>query len=142
MPMTAALKWRALDGTALPARPSPRQRAPRRAQRALSPRAMLGIDSFLPALGVSPEIAVLTSAALAATSVVVNFYSGSALEQKRAELALELERDKVFQKQLADLQVGAAAVARVQHCAVHAGVTAARGCVWAGAPRSRERAGD
>jgi hypothetical protein len=84
--------------SAPPRRPGPTTAA------ALPPLADLGFDTFLPALGVKPEAAVLASALLASGSVLMNFFSGTALEQKRAELALELERDKVFQKQLQDLQ--------------------------------------
>lgn len=66
--------------------------------------AEMTIDTFLPALGVKPELAVLMSAVLATSSVLINYMSGVQLEQKRAELALELERDKLFQQQLRELQ--------------------------------------
>jgi hypothetical protein len=52
----------------------------------------LGFDTFLPALGIKPEAAVLTSAVLATGSVFINLVGGLQLEQKRAELQLELER--------------------------------------------------
>ncbi|WPT11712.1 hypothetical protein PSENEW3n2_00005212 [Picochlorum sp. SENEW3] len=64
----------------------------------------LGIDMFLPALGMKPEAAVLMSALLATTSVAMNFFSGISLESKKAELAIELEREKQFQQQLRELQ--------------------------------------
>lgn len=67
-------------------------------------KAELGVDAFLPALGVKPEAAVLASALLATSSVVANFFSGVQLEQKRAELAIEMEREKNFQQQLRELQ--------------------------------------
>ena len=68
------------------------------------PIADLAFDTFLPALGVRPEAAVLASALLATGSVFVNLFGGMQLEQKRAELAIELERDKTFQTQLRELQ--------------------------------------
>lgn len=64
----------------------------------------VGFDSFLPALGVKPEAAVLASAFLATASVVINFLGGLQLESKRAELQIELERDKLFQQQLREVQ--------------------------------------
>lgn len=64
----------------------------------------MGIDTFLPALGISPELAVLASAFFATTSVVMNFYSGQILEKQRAQLTLELERDKALQQQITELQ--------------------------------------
>jgi len=67
-------------------------------------KAELGVDAFLPALGVKPEAAVLASALLATSSVVANFFSGVQLEHKRAELAIEMEREKNFQQQLRELQ--------------------------------------
>lgn len=89
-------------------KPSPLRRlAPRRVER--HPRAALTVaemtfDTFLPALGVTSEKAVIASALLAVSSVIINFFSGIKLEQKRAELALGLERDKLFQQQLRELQ--------------------------------------
>eukprot|EP00204_Picochlorum_oklahomense_P003417 CAMPEP_0118798134 /NCGR_PEP_ID=MMETSP1161-20130426/564_1 /TAXON_ID=249345 /ORGANISM="Picochlorum oklahomensis, Strain CCMP2329" /LENGTH=110 /DNA_ID=CAMNT_0006725449 /DNA_START=177 /DNA_END=506 /DNA_ORIENTATION=+ len=61
--------------------------------------ANLSLDAFLPALGMNSEIAVLMSALLATTSVAINFFSGMSLESKKAELAIELEREKQFQQQ-------------------------------------------
>lgn len=66
--------------------------------------AEIGLDTFLPALAMKPEVAVITSAVLATGSVVINFLGGLQLESKRAELQLELERDKVFQQQLREIQ--------------------------------------
>lgn len=66
--------------------------------------AVVGFDTFLPALNLSPELAVLTSAGLATSSVIINFYSGTHIERQRGEMALELERDKAFQQQLSELQ--------------------------------------
>ena len=66
--------------------------------------AVVGFDTFVPALNLSPELAVLTSAGLATSSVIINFYSGAHIERQRGEMALELERDKVFQQQLQELQ--------------------------------------
>ena len=47
-------------------------------------------ETFLPAFsGIKPsEAALITSALLASTSVVMNFYSGISLENKKAELAI------------------------------------------------------
>ena len=67
-------------------------RCPPARRRRVTPTAMIGFDTFLPALGVNADTAVLASAALATLSVLVNFFSGTALEQKRAELALEVRR--------------------------------------------------
>eukprot|EP00887_Chlorella_sp_A99_P002227 scaffold21.g2227.t1 len=64
----------------------------------------MGVDAFLPALGMKQEIAVLASACFAVVSVVVNFWGGVLTEKKRAELQLELERDRVFQQQLHEIQ--------------------------------------
>ncbi|KAI8101382.1 hypothetical protein M9435_001488 [Picochlorum sp. BPE23] len=66
--------------------------------------ANLSLDAFLPALGMNSEIAVLVSALLATTSVAINFFSGMSLESKKAELAIELEREKQFQQQFRELQ--------------------------------------
>jgi hypothetical protein len=89
---------------ARPAAPPPRRRAaaapppPRRGRApALRVAAIMGVDTFLPALGLRPEDAVLTSAALAAGGVIFNLYSGVALEQRRAALALALERERARQ---------------------------------------------
>jgi len=71
------------------ARPLRRRPAAASRTRALTV-AELGLDMFFPALGVKPELAILGSALLAVSSVVFNFYSGSALEQRRAELALDV----------------------------------------------------
>lgn len=82
-----------------------RRKLPSRPIAALSPIvANMSFDTFLPALGFAPEFAVFGSAVLATSSVVMNYFSGMQLEQKRAELALELERDKTFQSQLRELQ--------------------------------------
>lgn len=51
---------------------------------------VLGLDAFLPALGMRPEAAVLASAGFAVVSVVVNLYGGVITEKKRAELQLEV----------------------------------------------------
>lgn len=98
-------------GSFVAAPSTPRRRADRAPARKPMPSratslliADLTFDSFLPALGVKPEAAVFASAVLATSSVVINFFSGVQLEQKRAELALELERDKLFQQQLRELQ--------------------------------------
>lgn len=64
----------------------------------------IAVDTFLPALGMRPEAAVFVSAILASGSVVMNFVGQSSIEQKRAELAMELERDKTFQAQMTELQ--------------------------------------
>ncbi len=63
-------------------------------------------ETFLPAFsGIKPsEAALITSALLASTSVVMNFYSGISLENKKAELAIELERERQREKQLRELQ--------------------------------------
>lgn len=67
-------------------------------------KCIVGFDTFFPALNVAPELAVLASAGLATGSVVINYFSGVQLERQRGEMALELERDKVFQTQLQELQ--------------------------------------
>lgn len=63
-------------------------------------------ETFLPAFsGIKPsEAALITSALLAASSVVMNFFSGISLENKKAELAIELERERQREKQLRELQ--------------------------------------
>ena len=65
---------------------------------------VMGFETFLPALGVKPEAAVLMSAFLASGSVMMNFFSGISLEKKKAELAMELEREKRLQQQIMELQ--------------------------------------
>lgn len=67
-------------------------------------RADLAVDAFFPALGIKPEAAVLASALLASSSVVMNFFTSINLEKKRAELAIEMEREKSFQQQVKELQ--------------------------------------
>lgn len=73
---------------------------------ATAPGGMSFWETFLPAFsGIKPsEAALITSALLAASSVVMNFYSGISLENKKAELAIELERERQREKQLRELQ--------------------------------------
>jgi hypothetical protein len=66
-------------------------RAKRSIQKAIV--ADITFDTFLPALGVKPEAAVFASAVLATSSVALNFFSGVQLENKRAELAIEVRID-------------------------------------------------
>ena len=66
-----------------------RSRVPRRRQ-VVGVVSEMALDAFFPAMGVKPEAAVLASAVLATSSVVANFFSGMQLEQRRAELALEV----------------------------------------------------
>ena len=87
-----------------PSHPPSSPRLPRRRPQVIRVEATFGVDSFFPALNVAPEIAVLASAGLATSSVVINYFSGVQLEKQRGEMALELERDKLFQQQLRELQ--------------------------------------
>ena len=50
----------------------------------------MSVESFLPALGMKEEMAVLASALFAVVSVVANFFGGVLTEKKRAELQLEV----------------------------------------------------
>ena len=51
---------------------------------------LIGAESILPELGMTPEVAVLASAGFATVSLLVNFWGGVATENKRAELQLEV----------------------------------------------------
>ena len=51
---------------------------------------LIGAESILPKLGMTPEVAVLASAGFATLSLVINFWGGVATENKRAELQLEV----------------------------------------------------
>ncbi|PRW20927.1 hypothetical protein C2E21_8600 [Chlorella sorokiniana] len=55
-------------------------------------------------LGINQEIVVLASIAFSTFSLAVNFLGGVETEKKRAELQLELEREKAQQTQLAEIR--------------------------------------